>query len=166
MQKTNNAPASQDEERPERVSLILDNQSWTESVAFFKAQGLFLKYFGDWPSVGKVKGCYAENWNRKLELKTLPNGFFVVIIENEKDKQWILNSGPFFWGGRGLYIRHREPNFNLLQALIEELPIWLRLYSLPREYKNEESFQAIGNKLGFYIKVDEAIESKDFKIYA
>lgn len=89
-----------------------------------------------------------------------------MITENEKDKQWILNSGPFFLGGRGLYIRDWEPKFNPLQAPIEEVPIWLCLYNLPKEYWNEESFQAIGNKLGFYIKADEAIESKYFSIYA
>lgn len=37
---------------------------------------------------------------------------------------------------------------------------------MPREYWNEESFQALGSKLGFYIKADEAIESKDFSMYA
>ncbi|XP_057852570.2 uncharacterized protein LOC131062848 [Cryptomeria japonica] len=69
-------------------------------------------------------------------------------------------------GGRGLYIRDWEPNFNPLLAPIEEVPIWLHLYNLPKEYWNEESFQAIGNKLGFYIKANETIESKDFSMYA
>ncbi|XP_057873061.2 uncharacterized protein LOC131079170 [Cryptomeria japonica] len=51
-------------------------------------------------------------------------------------------------------------------APVEEVSIWLRLYNLAIEYWNEESFQALGSKLGFYIKADEAIESKDFNMYA
>ncbi|XP_057860936.2 uncharacterized protein LOC131069494 [Cryptomeria japonica] len=135
-------------------------------MAFFWERGLFVKCFSDWSLVGKMKGWCVENWKCKIKLKTLPNGFFLVITEDDKDKQGILNNEPFFMGGRGLYVRDWEPNFNPVLAPIEEVPVWLTLYNLPKEYWNEEFFQTLGNKLGFYIKVDEAIESKDFSMYA
>lgn len=96
----------------------------------------------------------------------MPNKFFLVITKNSKDKQWILNNGPFFMGGRGLYIRDWKLNFNPIKSPQEEVPIWLRIYNLSREYWNEETFQMIGNKLGFYIKSNEAIEKKYFSTYA
>lgn len=64
-----------------------------------------------------------------------------------------------------MYIRDWEPNFNPNKASLEEFPIYLHLYNLPREYWNEETFQMIGNKLGFYIKSNEAIEKEDFSSY-
>lgn len=70
-----------------------------------------------------MKGWCVEKWKCKVKLKTLPNGFFLVTTKDGKDKQGILNSGPFFMGGRGLYIRDWEPNFNLVLASIEEVPI-------------------------------------------
>ncbi|GLJ45757.1 hypothetical protein SUGI_0962890 [Cryptomeria japonica] len=44
--------------------------------------------------------------------------------------------------------------------------MWIRLYNLQHEYWNEETFAQIGNKLGTFIKVDEAITSNDYNMYA
>ncbi|XP_057850395.2 uncharacterized protein LOC131060950 [Cryptomeria japonica] len=150
----------------EKISLMIDNKSWNNSVSFFRERGFFVKCFGDWLAVGKMKSWCTKTWKCNIELKTLPNGFFLVITEDNKDKHEILNNGPVFMGGRGLYIRDWEPNFNPVLAPIEMVHVWLRLYNLPREYWNEDFFQALGNKMGFFIRADEAIETKDFSMYA
>ncbi|XP_057852253.1 uncharacterized protein LOC131062575 [Cryptomeria japonica] len=95
----------------------------------------------------------------------MTNGFFLVIAKNNENKNWVFDNGPFFMGGKGLFIKDWKPNFNQLKAHLEEVPIWLRLYNLSREYWNEETFMNIDNKMGFYIKSDEAIEAKDFNMY-
>lgn len=61
--------------RTEKVSLMIDNKSWNDSVAFFRERGLFVKCFGDWSSVGKMKGWCAENWKCKSNSKPFQMGF-------------------------------------------------------------------------------------------
>lgn len=117
-----------------KISFFLDNKSWNDLVSFLRDRGLFLKWIGDWPTVSHVRNWCEENWPFKVDLKMMPNGFFLAIMEDNKNKNWVLNNGPFFMGGRGLYARDWEPNFNPLKAHLELVPIWLRLYNLPREY--------------------------------
>lgn len=68
-------------------------------------------------------------------------------------------------GGMDFYIKDWESNFNPLKTSIDEIPIWVRLYNLPRKYWDIETLK-IGNILGTFIEVDEAIEKKDFSMYA
>jgi len=44
--------------------------------------------------------------------------------------------------------------------------VWIRLYSLPWEYWEEESLQAIGNALGEFIKVAEETKLCRYTSYA
>ncbi|GLJ55995.1 hypothetical protein SUGI_1202180 [Cryptomeria japonica] len=46
------------------------------------------------------------------------------------------------------------------------LRVRIRLYNLPHEYWNEETFAQIGNKLRTFIKEDEAITNNDYNMYA
>ncbi|XP_059071437.1 uncharacterized protein LOC131866404 [Cryptomeria japonica] len=96
----------------------------------------------------------------------MSNGYYMVIGEDGKFKNWVLNDDPFFMGGRGMFIKEWEPNFDPLKASIEEIPIWLKLYNLLRKYWDLDTLQKIGNKLGVFINADEAIEEKDFSMYA
>ena len=45
-------------------------------------------------------------------------------------------------------------------------PVWIRLYSLPLEYWDEESLQAIGKGLGDFIKISEETKLRRYTSYA
>lgn len=102
----------------------------------------------------------------KMDLKTLPNGFYLITCPTSKDKEWIFNSGPYMMGGKGFYLKDWTPNFNPKEEVITGTPMWIRMYNLPHEYQNMKTLQQIGNRLGTFVKVDEVIESKDYSMYA
>lgn len=78
----------------------------------------------------------------------------------------VMNSGSFLMMGVGFYIKDWIPNFYPRQAIIEEIHVWIRLYNLPHEYWKEEVFKSISDKLGRFIKSDEAIDKLNSCMYA
>eukprot|EP00253_Pinus_taeda_P013184 PITA_13184 len=46
------------------------------------------------------------------------------------------------------------------------VPVWVRLYSLPLDYWQQESFSAIGNKLGHFVKASEATRKGKYTSFA
>lgn len=78
------------------VSLVVDGQAWNESVSLLKEKAFFMKWSGPWPDFRRVRNWYNKHWGEATILKTLPNGFYLVIFQSPLDKEWIMNSGPFF----------------------------------------------------------------------
>lgn len=77
-----------------------------------------------------------------------------------------MNSGPFLVGAKGFYIKDCIPNFDPKKEEIENVLVWVRLYKLPRKYWDIETLKMIGNKLGVFLKADEALEVNEFNMYA
>ncbi|XP_059070808.1 uncharacterized protein LOC131860412 [Cryptomeria japonica] len=83
-----------------------------------------------------------------------------------EEKTTLMESRPVLMLGVGFYIRDWTPNFDPRQASIEEIPVWIRLYNLPHEYWKEEIFKSVGEKIGRFIKSDEAVDKLSSCMYA
>lgn len=125
-----------------------------------------MKWSGSWPAFKRVRNWCESHWGKSTMLKTLPNGFYLVICLTARDKDWIFNSGPFLMGGKDFFLKDWTPNFNPKTKPIMEVPLWICLYNLSHEYWDEETLREIGNKLGTFVKEDEVILNKDFSMYA
>ena len=66
--------------------------------------------------------------------KTFENGFCMVTVDIAQDRDWIMNSGPYFMDGYGFYLKKWTMNFDPTKEVIKEIPIWIRLRNLPQEY--------------------------------
>ncbi|XP_059070194.1 uncharacterized protein LOC131859923 [Cryptomeria japonica] len=152
---------------PSNSSLVIniDHSGWNDVVYWHKEKGFFFKWVGEWLGLGRVKQWCAQSWNCKVEIKPLPNAFYLAICETRVDKTWILLNGPYMMGGMGFFLNEWEPNLNPLQEKIGEVPMWTRLYNIPFEFWDMYTLQAIGNKLGKFIQAAEGVESKDFSLY-
>jgi hypothetical protein len=91
-----------------------------------------------------------------VELHLGSKGFFTTIFINLEDKDRIIEGGSYFHASAGLYMRPWKENFSPLKETFKNVPVWLRLYSLPLDYWLPSTFKAIGNKLGKYVKTSEA----------
>ncbi|GLJ30001.1 hypothetical protein SUGI_0593110 [Cryptomeria japonica] len=69
-------------------------------------------------------------------------------------------------GGKGFYIKDLRSNFDPKKEEISQIPLWICLYSLPHEYWDMETLKLIGDKLGGFLKADEALEVNEFNMYA
>ncbi|GLJ51929.1 hypothetical protein SUGI_1103250 [Cryptomeria japonica] len=99
-----------------------------------------------------------------MDLRTLGNGYYLVVCPSAQDRDWILDNGPFLIEGKGLNISLWSPNFNPFEATIEKTLIWIKLPGLPQEYKDVETLKQIGNHLGEFIKSKELVDPSDFSM--
>jgi len=77
-----------------------------------------------------------------------------------------MDEGPYFFNLAGLYLREWAARFNPDKEDLSWAPIWIRMYSLPEEYWDEESLRDIGNGLGEFIKAAEEMKMPKYTSYA
>ena len=77
-----------------------------------------------------------------------------------------MYGGPYFFNSAGLYLKGWVERFNPDKEYLSCAPAWIRLYSLPWEYWEENSLQEIGNALGEFIKVAEETKLCRYTSYA
>jgi hypothetical protein len=73
--------------------------------------------------------------------------------------------GAYFHASAGLYIRPWKENFSPEKETFKNIPDWLRLYSLQLDYWLPSTFEAIGNKLGKYVKISKATLKAKYTSY-
>lgn len=95
-----------------------------------------------------------------------PKGFFTAIFFCLEDKYIILGAGPYFFNSAGLYLREWIPRFNPDKEDLTWALVWIRMYSLPDEYWDEDILKDIGNGLGEYIKAAEETKLCKYTSYA
>jgi len=77
-----------------------------------------------------------QQWKPKgdVRLHLGAKGFFTIVFSNLEDKDRIFDGGPYFFTLEGLYIRPWKPNFVLERETFKQVPVWIRLFSLPIDY--------------------------------
>eukprot|EP00253_Pinus_taeda_P019980 PITA_19980 len=110
------------------------------------------------PSKGKPKG--------QVTLQLGPKGFFAAIFNCLEDRTRIFEGGPYFFNSAGLYLRDWIERFNPDKEDFNWTPVWIRMYSLPLEYWDEETLKDIGNGLEVFIKVAKETKHHRYTSYA
>ncbi|GLJ40233.1 hypothetical protein SUGI_0825940 [Cryptomeria japonica] len=78
----------------------------------------------------------------------------MVLFEDGKDKNRILNQENWFANNHAIYLQLWSPNFDPIPLAIYSTPVWIRLYNLPIEYWSEDLLENIGRTLGALLEVD------------
>jgi hypothetical protein len=91
-----------------------------------------------------------------VELHLGSKGFFTAVFINLEDRDIVFEGGSYFHASAELYMQPWKENFAPEKETFKKVPVWLRLYSLPLDYWFPSTFEAIGNKLGKYVKTSEA----------
>lgn len=89
-----------------------------------------------------------------------------MVLTNIEDKYKIFEGGPYFFTVARLYMRPWVMNFVPEKETFTSVPVWVRLYSLPLDYWQNESLMAIGNKLGCFVKASKATRSGKYTFFA
>jgi hypothetical protein len=133
-----------------------------------KTHALICKFMGLWPTEGTLRNWIKYKWkpSREVELHLGSKGFFTVVFMNLEDRDRVFEGGPYFHASAGLYMRPWKENFSPEKETFKNVPVWLRLYSLPPDYWLPSTFEAIGNKLGKYVKTSEATLKGRYTSYA
>lgn len=141
----------------DRPRIELSGQKIEEQIQYMRDHTLIGKFIGFWPTEKALYGWIATKWKPKgdVTLQLGPKGFFTVIFFCLEDKYRILDEGPYFFNSTGLYLREWTARFNPDKEDLTWAPVWIRMYSLPDEYWDEDILKDIGNGLGEYIKAVE-----------
>lgn len=83
-------------------------------------------------------------------------GFFTTVFMNFEDRNKIFEGGSYFHASAGLYMRPWKENFSPEKDTFKSISVWIRLYSLLLDYWLSSTFEAIGNKMGKYVKTSDA----------
>lgn len=112
------------------------------------------KFLGLWPTKKALQGWIASKWKPKgqVTLQLGPKGFFTAIFHCLEDKTRIFDGGLYFFNSAGLYLREWVERFHPDKEDFNWAPVWIRLYSLPLEYWDEETLTEIGMGWGFSSK--------------
>ncbi|GLJ16079.1 hypothetical protein SUGI_0267740 [Cryptomeria japonica] len=146
------------------MTVELSTDAWKDSLSFLSDKALFVKWGGIWLTFSRFRNWCDKNWGEGMDLKTLGNGYYLVVCSITQDRDWIIENGPFFIKGKGLNISAWTPNFNPCEATIEKTLIWIKLLGLPQKYKDVEMLKQIGNHLGEYVMLEELVDPSDFSL--
>ena len=131
-------------------------------IELWKEKALIGKFVGIWPKEKDLVKWINSLWNPKghYDLQLGSKGFFTIIFFNQKDRDRIMEGGPYFFFSTGLYLHPWKERFNPETKDMTVAPVWILLFSLPGEYWDLDTLKDIGNTLGEFIKV-----AKQTKVY-
>lgn len=87
------------------------------------------------------------------------NGFYVIKFNNKKDRDKILEGGPYFYNKKLMTMKRWSLGMQLNKELLHTIPIWIPLPNLPLDYWTEEGISRIASVLGTPIRLDKVTES-------
>jgi len=152
----------------ERPRIELPGDKIDSRIEYMKYHALIGKFIGFWPTERALYGWIEAKWKPKgdVTLQLGPKGFFTTIFLCLEDKYRILGGGPYFFNSAGLYLREWIPKFNPDKEDLTWAPVWIRLYSLPDEYWDEDILKDIGNGVGDFIRAADETRSRKYTSYA
>jgi hypothetical protein len=76
---------------------------------------------------------------------------FYTFFEYKEDGDLIFQSGPYFYGTRGMYLNRWMLDFDPESDIPSVVPVWVCLPHLPLHCWGDDTLKCIGNSLGKYI---------------
>lgn len=142
-----------------------DIQAYREHMA---EHAIICKFMGIWPSERTLCQWIKQQWKPKgdVQLHLGAKGFFTLVFTSLEDKDRVFEGGPYFLAAAGLYMRPWKPNFVPERESFTQVPVWIRLFSLPIDYWGLTALKKIGDKLGTFVKASEATIQKRYTTYA
>ncbi|GLJ50081.1 hypothetical protein SUGI_1065190 [Cryptomeria japonica] len=89
-----------------------------------------------------------------MVVKFIAKGFFVVLFEEEEERNHALTNRNWFVNSHAVYIQPWTPHFDPTPLVVYSELVWIQLYNLPIEYWSEELWEKIGRKLGTLLEID------------
>ena len=137
-------------------------------IEYMRDHALIGKFIGTWPTERALRSWIHSKWHPKghISLHLGAKGFFTAVFNYLEDRNRILDGGPYFFNSAGLFLKGWVERFNPDKEDLRNAPVWIRLYSLPWEYWQEETLQEIGNSIREFVKIAEETKLCRYTSYA
>jgi hypothetical protein len=70
----------------------------------------------------------------KIDLQLGSKGFFTTVFTEPGERDKVFEEGPYFFNSIGLHMQFWTERFSPEKENFTEAPIWIRMYSFPREF--------------------------------
>jgi hypothetical protein len=104
-----------------------------------KKHALICKFIGLWPIERMLCNWIKYQWkpSGEVDLHLGSKGFFTTVFMNLEDRDKIFEGGgggAYFHASAGLYMRPWKEKFSPEKENFKNVPVSLRIYSLPLDY--------------------------------
>ena len=96
--------------------------------------------------------------HEKPEISTT-NGLYIFKFRDRDARDWVLESGPWYFAGRTIILRIWKPDMDMLNIQLTYLPIWVNFFNIPLEYWTVTSLGCIASVVGIPLNLDTPTEN-------
>lgn len=90
-----------------------------------------------------------------LDISSIGENKFMFQFYHWRDKKRVMEDQPWHFDKHAIVLSDIEGNLKPSDMELFELPLWVRVYNLPFKGRlNHQNFEAIGNKIGTFVKID------------
>ncbi|KAK9269519.1 hypothetical protein L1049_001295 [Liquidambar formosana] len=94
------------------------------------------------------------------EILSTDSSLFIFKFTNPSAMEWILESGPWFIGGKPLILRKWCPKMEMVKPHLKEIPIWVKLFNVPPKYWTDEGMSYVASGVGVPLYLDYPTETR------
>lgn len=107
-------------------------------------------------NVRAMKARLADIWKPTMgiNIKEIEEGIFLFQFYHEKDRQWVLDGGPWSFDNAMLIIQAIPPGEQPLKVPLWYINFWIQIYELPAGFMSETVGKQLGNFFGEFMEYD------------
>ena len=95
-----------------------------------------------------------------ISCREIGTNTFIFSFHQESGKRKALEDGPWMFEKDLVVVEDYDPGKRPEDYEFNEIPIWVRVFSLPLDMMNEESAEEIGNIIGEFVDVDAEADGR------
>lgn len=103
-----------------------------------------------------MKARLADIWKPTMgiNIKGIEEGVFLFQFYHEKDRQWVLDGGPWSFDNAMLIIQAIPPGEQPLKVPLWYINFWIQIHELPAGFMSETVGKQLGNFFGEFMEYD------------
>ncbi|XP_021726863.1 uncharacterized protein LOC110694012 [Chenopodium quinoa] len=125
------------------------NKKWGNALIFYVV--------GYSPTISAVHKFIADNWSNiaKLYIFWHDEGYFIINLKSDDDKNAILCSDPHMFFGKPAIVKAWSDKFDFHAEILRTIPLWIKLPNIPLNCWGAETLSRIDILLGVPVCADE-----------
>lgn len=132
----------------------------------FYTKVVICRFNGLWPKTNALQQWIISIWKTNCHLHLCSKGFFIVSFDTVKERAYVLQECPWFWGNAGLFMISWFPSFDATTMMVSKMSVWVKLHNLPLYFWLSRVFEVMANAIGKYLKIDVERVSRGIHTFA
>jgi hypothetical protein len=119
---------------------------------------LLARYMGDLkPNTKAMFTQFTEEvWHLRTGIRYAEGGknYYMITLFSQGDYDFVMRGGPWIFRRHALILKDFDVKLSPSELILDAVPVWVRIYDVPREKQNKKWGMRYGNGLGRAMEVD------------